>query len=184
MIGVSSQHLLERIWRRTSLPCTRGRLRSRIIRPGPGRPAASILSMNSTARSPFGTMTSSHRIACSWNASRMRLASAGLSSITTTEVKSGLEPCSVVSCPGGSKEKRRTSSGLRFHPDAASCTFHDALADGQSHAGAWIVCGGMQALKHSKDLLLVSGVDTDPVVFNRDTPEATTALRSNVNTGG
>src|SRR5579863_3267101 len=77
------------------------------------------------------------------------------------------------------KIKRRTSSGIRLHPDSPSGAFDNPLADREPHPGAGIIGSAMETLKDSKDLLPELRFDTDSVILDRKYPLLALQLRGN-----
>ena len=62
-------------------------------------------------------------------------------------------------------------AGRRFHPDLASTSFHDLLADGESHPGPGVFrrCR-MEAFKHTKYLSMEFRRDADTVIADDEMP--------------
>src|SRR5579872_2030116 len=119
------------------------------------------------ACSPLLTRNRSQWTSLAPRASRMILASAGLSSIRRIPgfLPPPSERTSLLLGRDG-KEKCRTLSEFRGHPDSASGALHNSLANGKSHPGSWVLGGRVKAFKYSKDLLLVSRVDADSVILH------------------
>ena len=57
------------------------------------------------------------------------------------------------SCIRNSKIKRRTLSGLRFHPDFPTVTLDDFFAYCKAYAGSGVFFPAVQALKNQENLL-------------------------------
>src|SRR6266566_3557041 len=91
----------------------------------------------------------------------------------TSRISMVLEFISSPLRPRNRKHKRRSFSGLCFHPDLSSVAFHDLSANGQADARARILLGGVQALKHLKDTFGILWSDADSVVLNGKEPLVT-----------
>src|SRR5262249_11999024 len=58
----------------------------------------------------------------------------------------------------------------RFQPHTALMILHDLTANGESESGALVLLIAVKAFERIEDLLVIPGVDSDPVVANAEDP--------------
>src|SRR5438874_12336468 len=64
------------------------------------------------------------------------------------------------------EEERRAPIRRCFCPHTPAVPMHDPVDNGQPHAGAVVVLGAMQPLKHAEQLVGVAHVEAGPVVLD------------------
>ncbi|HMD50033.1 MAG TPA: hypothetical protein VKG79_13080, partial [Bryobacteraceae bacterium] len=60
-----------------------------------------------------------------------------------------------------------------FDPDSPAVALNHALANRQTDAGAAVLVAMMEPFEYAKDFLLIPGIDSDPIVRDRETPHTT-----------
>src|SRR5881394_390729 len=176
----------------TSRPPFLGMFRSSRISSGRGTPACfPCRRRNASVSSPSTATLKLSRSRPSRKASRISHTSPGLSSPRSTSIGrrlSGLLMVSFLSrlrrSRGKGEEECRATSKLRLHPDATAVPFDDLLADCEPDAGARVLRPCMEPLEELEDPLAVLGIDTDPVVADREDPLRLRAPRRDVHPGG
>src|SRR5579872_4556796 len=138
------------IRRSTSIPSTRGSLRSSSTILGPlwilRFAYRSVQNMNSSASAPSRTTCTQLAIWCVLNACSASFTSLGLSS--TSRIST---PLSVIVSPFLESEiKRGTFVGFGLGPDAAAVTMHDPLDDGQPDARPVVIFEPVKTLEDAE----------------------------------
>src|SRR5688572_21920778 len=127
--------------------------------------------------------------------SRIRSASAGLSSTKSTCTRSRKRSFDIVSCfavggdlfgsgrranEGIGRTKREENGGAfaeaGFEPDRPAVTFDDLLGDCESDSIAFVRLAIVEPLKHLKQPIDETLLDANPIVADREAPELSASL--------
>src|SRR5688572_26385154 len=105
-------------------------------------------------------------------ASRIRSTSFSWSSTRSTSAALPASALVIVRSPRlrNGEEERAALTQRGFYPDPAPVPMHDASADGQPDAGSGKRLLGVEPAKDLEDLRLMRGIDSDPVVSDREHP--------------
>src|SRR5690242_3335493 len=160
--------------RSTSAPDRFGRLRSSRMTSGLGA-AAYFPSRrrNASASSPSSTTCSWLGTRPSFRASNVSRASAGSSSMSRICTGGGPSSAFIAlhpRCRGGGEKECGALTKLGIEPNAPARALHDLLAHGKADAGARVLGAAVEALEDHEDLVVVHGVDPDPVVAHKELP--------------
>jgi hypothetical protein len=85
---------------------------------------------------------------------------------------------------GYGETKLGAARGSRLHPDAATVTFNNFLANGQADSGTWILGFSVKALKDDEDALSMLGGNSDAVVAHGYSADGIVLLAGNANARG
>src|SRR5260370_26956212 len=85
---------------------------------------------------------------------------------------------------GNTENESGAAARCGLQPNAAAMAFGNFLADGQTDAGARILCLGMQALKNHEDALAMFGSYTNAIVTHGNVPTGRRLFRADVNDCG
>src|ERR1035438_7974429 len=182
----------------TSRPSFLGRLRSSRIRSGRTAPLNSPSRRRyDRASTPSRTTFKLFQTRPDFRASRVKRASAALSS--TRRISTGLavpvtspmmlhlsflnHGCGLFAGSRNTKEKCRSMSGFRLHPDVAAVALFNFLADGEPDTSAGKLFLTVQALEQDENTLGVPRLDANAVITQRKYPVFAFPDRGNVHPG-
>src|SRR5258708_22816413 len=82
---------------------------------------------------------------------------------------------------GNTENESGAAARCGLQPNAAAMAFGNFLADGQTDAGARILCLGMQALKNHEDALAMFGSYTNAIVTHANVATGRRLFLAHVN---
>ena len=85
---------------------------------------------------------------------------------------------------GKSEEEFGALAGFRLDPHTAPVALDDLVTNGQTDSAPRIFPASVQTLEETKYLLVVLGIDPDPIVRDANLPHAAIPLRGDMNSGG
>src|SRR5437764_11103766 len=78
------------------------------------------------------------------------------------------------------KEECRAPTRLRFRPNTAPKSFHNAAGNGEPQPGAGVLLGAMEPLKQNEDALGKTLIEADALVANREPPGSVQLVRGHM----